>query len=346
MADAAPWFFLFFSLASLGAIHVSTAAFRLLAHLALCLRRPRDLRRRYGTWAVVTGPTSGIGRSMAMELAGRRGLNLVLVGRDPAKLREISTEICRTHAVQTKTVLFDFSLVSTAQGEKAMARLREAVEGLDVGVLVNNAGIAKPGAVYFHEVDVEAWARMIRVNVLALTDVTAAVVPGMAQRGRGAIVNIGSGSASLLPSYPLYSVYAGTKRYVAEFSRSLSVEYGSRGIDVQCQVPFLVQTNMVSSALKSTFLQQFVVPADAYAQAAVRWIGHGAVCVPSVPHRMQWFFAGCWPESVYDAARLEQHQKQRAIFRKIRPWRKTVGNSAKDGRVATDDKIGSGVRSE
>uniref|UniRef100_A0A453RD48 Estradiol 17-beta-dehydrogenase 12 n=1 Tax=Aegilops tauschii subsp. strangulata TaxID=200361 RepID=A0A453RD48_AEGTS len=77
---------------------------------------------------------------------------------------------------------------------------------------------------------------MIRVNVLALTEVTAAVLPGMVRRGRGAVVNMGSGSASVLPSFPLYSVYAGTKRYVAEFSRSLAVEYGSSGIDVQCQV--------------------------------------------------------------------------------------------------------------
>uniref|UniRef100_A0ACD5V8F8 Uncharacterized protein n=1 Tax=Avena sativa TaxID=4498 RepID=A0ACD5V8F8_AVESA len=345
MAAVAAWFF--FSLAWLGAIHVSIVAFRLLAHVALCLRRPRDLRRRYGTWAVVTGPTAGIGRSMALELASR-GLNLVLVGRDPAKLREISSTICRTHAVQTETVLFDFSLVSTVQGERAMARLREAVEGLDVGVLVNNAGIAKPGAVYFHEVDVEAWARMIRVNVLALTDVTAAVLPGMARRGRGAIVNIGSASGSLLPSYPLYSVYAGTKRYVADFSRSLSVEYRSRGIDVQCQVPFLVQTNMVSSALKSSFVRLFVVPVDAYARAAVRWIGHGAVCVPSVAHRIQCFYAGHWPEFIYDAARLEQHRKQRAIFRRIRSWRNSLGNSRKGGRVATDDDkiIASGVPSE
>ncbi|KAM3258408.1 hypothetical protein ACQJBY_050270 [Aegilops geniculata] len=226
----------FFSLASLGALHVVAVSFRLIAYFSVFLRRPIDLRRRYGAWAIVTGPTSGIGRSMALELA-ERGLNLVLVGRDPAKLRDISETISRAHAVQTKTVLFDFSLVSTAQGDEAMRRLRGAMAGLDVGVLVNNAGVAKPGAVYLHEVDVEAWVRMIRVNALALTEVTAAVLPGMLRRGRGAIVNIGSGSSFALPSYPLYSVYVATKRYVLEFSRSLSVEYKSRGIDVQCQVP-------------------------------------------------------------------------------------------------------------
>uniref|UniRef100_A0ACD6AN53 Uncharacterized protein n=1 Tax=Avena sativa TaxID=4498 RepID=A0ACD6AN53_AVESA len=314
MAHVAVW--LFFSLALLGAMQVLAVTSRLLAHLVVCLRRPRDLGRCYGAWAVVTGPTSGIGRSMALELA-RWGLNLVLVGRDPARLRDVSNTISITHAVQTKTVLLDLSL-----DEKVIRQqLRESVEGLDVGLLVNNAGVAKPGAVYFHEVDVEAWSRMIRVNVLALTDVTAAVLPGMARRGRGAIINIGSGSASVLPSFPLYSVYTATKRYVAEFSRSLSVEYKSRGIDVQCQAPLLVATNMVSSALKSSFIQQFVVTPDSYAHAAVRWIGHGALCIPTVAHRLQYLYVCLLPDCFLDAQSMDRHLRQRAIFQRIRPWR-------------------------
>ncbi|VAI73181.1 unnamed protein product [Triticum turgidum subsp. durum] len=243
-----PWFV---SLAVLGALYTAAVVLRLLSHLALLLRRPRDLRRRYGAWAVVTGPTSGIGQSMALELA-RLGLNLVLVGRDPAKLQDISETISKTRSVQTKTVVFDLALVATPRGDpyarcttqasprhpwdEAVRRLREAVEGLDVGVLVNNAGVAKPCALYLHEVDVEAWVRMMRVNLCALTEVTAAVLPGMVQRGRGAVVNIGSGSSEAIPSFPLYTIYAASKRYVAQFSRSLYVEYRSKGIDVQCQV--------------------------------------------------------------------------------------------------------------
>nr|BAJ97694.1 predicted protein [Hordeum vulgare subsp. vulgare] len=226
-----PWFV---SLAVLGAVYSTAVVLRLLSHLTLLLRRPRNPRRRYGAWAVVTGPTSGIGQSMALELA-RLGLNLVLVGRDPAKLQDISETISKTHAVQTKTVLFDLALIATPQGDEAVRRLREAVEGLDVGVLVNNAGVAKPCALYLHEVDVEAWVKMMRVNLWALTEVTAAVLPGMVQRGKGAVVNIGSGSSEAIPSFPLYSVYAASKRYVAQFSRSLYVEYRSKGIDMHAQ---------------------------------------------------------------------------------------------------------------
>ena len=92
------------------------AALRLALWLYAAFLRPaKPLRRRYGAWAVVTGPTSGIGRSVALELASR-GLNLVLVDLDADNLREISNTIRYHHAVQTKTVVFDLSLVSTAQG--------------------------------------------------------------------------------------------------------------------------------------------------------------------------------------------------------------------------------------
>ena len=79
------------------------------------MRRPRDLHRRYGAWAVVTGPTSGIGRSVALELA-RRGLNLVLLDLDAANLEETSDMAVSRHGVETKTVAFDLSLVGTPQG--------------------------------------------------------------------------------------------------------------------------------------------------------------------------------------------------------------------------------------
>jgi 17beta-estradiol 17-dehydrogenase / very-long-chain 3-oxoacyl-CoA reductase len=114
--------------------------------------------------------------------------------------------------VQTKTVVFDLALTSTLHRDEAARRLRDAMDGLHVGVLVNNAGVAKPCALYLHEADVEAWVRMVRVNLWALTEVTAAVLPGMARRGRGAVVNIGSGSTEAIPSFPLYSIYAATKR--------------------------------------------------------------------------------------------------------------------------------------
>jgi ABC-type transport system involved in multi-copper enzyme maturation permease subunit len=106
----------FVMLACLGALYVASVISRLLAFLSLCLRQPKDLHRSYGEWAIVTGPTSGLGRSMALELA-RRGLNLVLLDLNAANLRETSDTIKSSHDVKTKTVVFDLSLVGTAQGD-------------------------------------------------------------------------------------------------------------------------------------------------------------------------------------------------------------------------------------
>ncbi|TVU11568.1 hypothetical protein EJB05_45162, partial [Eragrostis curvula] len=280
-----------------GAVYASVLSFRFMAYLALCLRRARDLHHRYGTWAIVTGPTSGIGRSMAMELA-RRGLNLVLVGRNADYLRETSDAIRSRHGVETKTVLFDLSLVGTAQGDEAMHRLRDSVDGLDVGVLVNNAGVEKPHGMYLHEVDVDLWVRMIRVNLWAVTEVTAAVhgAGDGGTRGRGAVVNIGSAASEAVSSFPPSTMYAATKRYVAHFSRSLYVECKSKGVDVQCQAPFFVATRMVTGIKLLSWLAPFVLTADAYAHAAALWIGHGPLCFPTVRHQLLWCIAAIVPD--------------------------------------------------
>ncbi|KAG8047215.1 hypothetical protein GUJ93_ZPchr0008g12454 [Zizania palustris] len=312
-AAAAPVWFI--SLAGLGAVYMSAVFIRLLPFLCHCFHRPKDLRRCYGSWAVVTGPTTGLGRSMAMELA-RRGFNLVLIDLNPDNLREVSETIRETHGgVQTKTVVFDLSLVGTVEGDAAMRLLRAAVEGLDVGMLVNNAAVAKPGALYFHEAEVERLVTMIRVNAAALTEVTAAVLPGMVKRGRGAVVNVGSGSTVAAPSFPLYTVYSSTKRYVEQLSRDLYVEYKSKGIDVQCQVPFYVHTNMLSSAIKAgMWLPGFVATADDYTKAAVRWIGHGPLSVPDAGQQLQWFLAAFVPDFAHNWYRLRKHLQHRATL--------------------------------
>ncbi|TVU11562.1 hypothetical protein EJB05_45156 [Eragrostis curvula] len=336
LGHAWPWFepspAWFRTLVLLGAIYCASLSFRLVAYLALCLRRPTDLRRRYGSWAVVTGPTSGIGRSVAMELA-RRGLNLVLLDLDAGNLQEASDAIRARHAVKTKAVVFDLSLVGTAQGDEAMRRLRAAVDGLDVGVLMNNAGVARPYAMYLHEADAEAWVRMIRVNLWAVTEVTAAVLPGMVARGRGAVVNMGSASSEAVPSFPLSTMYAATKskgslyvnlnsiRYVAQFSRSLYVEYKSKGIDVQCQAPFFVATRMVTGIELLRLLAPFVPTADAYARAAARWIGHGPLCSPTVSHQLLGFITAIVPDVALDWLLLGLSRRQRAAARKRRAAR-------------------------
>ncbi|CAI9111178.1 OLC1v1011334C1 [Oldenlandia corymbosa var. corymbosa] len=218
---------------------VSLGCFKLLRFLYSVLNwvyvnflRPAKNLKKYGSWALVTGPTDGIGKAFAFQFA-RKGLNLVLVGRNPDKLREVSESIQAKYGkTQIKSVVVDFS----GDLDEGVVRIKEAIDGLDIGVLVNNVGLSYPYARYFHEVDDKLLADLIKINVEGTTKVTQAVLPGMLQRKRGAIVNIGSGAAIVIPSDPLYAVYAATKAYIDQLSRCLYVEYKKSGIDVQCQV--------------------------------------------------------------------------------------------------------------
>ncbi|KAL0381779.1 UNVERIFIED_CONTAM: Very-long-chain 3-oxoacyl-CoA reductase 1 [Sesamum angustifolium] len=258
--------------------------------------RPGKNLKKYGSWALITGPTDGIGKAFAFQLA-RKGLNLVLVGRNPDKLKEVSESIKSKYgSTQIKNVVVDFS----GDLDDGVSRIKDAIQGLDIGVLINNVGVSYPYARFLHEVDDKLLSNLIKVNVEGTTKVTQAVLPGMVERKRGAIVNIGSGAAIVIPSDPLYSVYAATKAYVDQFSRCLYVEYKKSGIDVQCQVPLYVATKM-ASIRRSSF---FVPSTDGYARAALRWIGYEPRCTPYWPHSIMWALAYSLPESFVDSWRL------------------------------------------
>ncbi|KAK3418968.1 hypothetical protein EUGRSUZ_H04717 [Eucalyptus grandis] len=250
---------------------------------AAFLRKPKDLRD-YGSWAIVTGATDGIGKALVFELASK-GLNLMLVGRNPSKLEATSRELRDRFGATTevKTVVADLAKLS---GEEIAAAIAGATEGIDVGLLVNNAGMAYLPK-YFHEVDRELTESILRVNVNAAVWVTKGVIDGMLKRKRGAILNMGSGSAMDISSFPLLTLYASTKAFLATFSKSISLEYEGQGIDIQCQAPFFIATKMTK--MKSRYL--FVPSAEIFSRASVRWIGYDRVCNPYWSHSVQAFMA-------------------------------------------------------
>ncbi|KAK2636653.1 hypothetical protein Ddye_031445 [Dipteronia dyeriana] len=281
---------------SLGSLSILRFALSFLNWVYVNFLRPAKNLKKYGSWALVTGPTDGIGKGFAFQLA-KKGLNLVLVGRNPDKLKDVSDSIQAEYPkTQIRSVVVDFS----GDLDEGVSKIKETIEGLDVGVLINNVGVSYPYARFFHEVDEELLKNLIKINVEGTTKVTQAVLPGMLKRKKGAIVNIGSGAAIVIPSDPLYSVYAATKAYIDQFSRCLYVEYKKSGIDVQCQVPLYVATKM-ASIKRSSF---FVPSTDGYAKAAMRWIGYEPRCTPYWPHTVLWGLAYQLPESAIDAWRL------------------------------------------
>jgi len=195
--------------AILGFISVCKSLFHFLNWIWIMFLRPHKKLKEYGSWAIITGSTDGIGKAMAIEFA-LKGLNILLVGRNPLKLEVTSKEIIdRSFGnVEVKCVVIDMQNIS---GEETMKRVEEAIDGLDVGILVNGAGVAYPYARYFHEVDLDLMDSIIKVNVEGTTWITKAVLPSMIKKKKGAIINIGSGSTVVIPSYPLVTLYAASK---------------------------------------------------------------------------------------------------------------------------------------
>ncbi|GBG58633.1 hypothetical protein CBR_g33 [Chara braunii] len=287
------------ALAALGAVWVFCLVTRVLHGIWVTFLRPgHNLVRRYGDWAIVTGATDGIGKAYVRQLA-RLKINVVAVSRAEEKLRDLAKEVEGSFPVEVRTVAVDFTTPDLAG---SLTAVEKAVSDIEVGILVNNVGLSYPFAQYLHELNVQTAMDIIKVNVEGTTRMTHLALPGMLKRKRGAIVNIGSGAATVLPSDPLYSVYAGTKGFVDHFSRTLYAEYKHHGIDVQCQAPLYVTTKL--SKIRQSSL--FIPTPDTFAKFGVKWIGYEPRCTPYWVHAIMWCVISMLPEGWMDSIRLKQ----------------------------------------
>lgn len=181
----------------------------------------------HGGVALVTGASRGIGRAIALRLA-RDGSEVIAVARGQGELDALRDEIVAAGG-RCRPIAVDLS---------DAAATTQALAGLDVDVLVNNAGIGiiKP----FVELAVDEWRAMLDLNVNALYHVTRAVLPGMMQRGRGHVCTIGSiGGRS---AWVGGSCYGATKAFVTSWSESLMLEVRERGVKVSVVMPGGVAT--------------------------------------------------------------------------------------------------------
>jgi len=183
-------------------------------------------QRRYGSWAVVTGASDGIGREFARELAGR-GLNLVLVARRQAELQSLCRELSAEHGVECTAHAID---LSTRAGCLAVAQLSEE---LDVGLLVAAAGFGTSGN--FIDESLETERNMLAVNCAAVLDLTWHCARRFAARGRGGVVLLSSIVA--FQGVGRSANYAATKAWVQTFAEGLQMELGPVGVDVVAVAP-------------------------------------------------------------------------------------------------------------
>ena len=160
---------------------------------------------------VVTGCSKGIGLCYAHELA-QRGMNLVLIARKAELLNKIASEIHTQYGVKVEVIIADFG-----KGASIYKDIEAGIAGKDIGVLVNNVGVASDGLQYFPEASEETMWNMINVNMASVTIMMKMVLPRMEARGKGAIINVAS-VASFGPG-PFLTQYHATKAYVDFLSR-------------------------------------------------------------------------------------------------------------------------------
>jgi short-subunit dehydrogenase len=184
---------------------------------------------------VITGASSGIGADIARELAGR-GLGVTLVARREERLRELAAEL------GGRTEVHACDITDEAARKRLAGDLAE--RGVAVDVLVNNAGFSTSGP--FWKSDPEREVALVRTNVEAVVALCAAFLPGMVERGRGAVLNVAS-TASFQP-LPMQASYAASKAFVLSFTDALHAELAGTGVTATALCPGPVKTEFVEVA--------------------------------------------------------------------------------------------------
>ncbi len=247
-----------------------------------------SMRERYGLWAVIVGGSSGIGRALAHRLASD-GLNVVLVARRIPALEETAESIRAMHGVEVRAVQADMG------SDVGVDALIEAVEDLEVGVLVPGAAIESNG--YFVHTAEDTHRRMVRINVEAPMRLAHHFGGAMAGRGRGAILLVSSLSG--WNGQPYMAAYGATKAFVLSLGEALHQEMKDYGVDVAVLSPGPTDTPMIADlGIDFASMGMAVMPPDAVANAGVAALGRRANAVPGMRNRlMVWFLTRVLPRS-------------------------------------------------
>ena len=190
-------------------------------------------------WALITGGSTGIGRELA-SLCAESGHDVVLVARNAGRLEQAAGEIRAAYGV--RAVALPMDLAEPGAPERLHAETEE--RGMSVDFLINNAGFGMSGR--FLEVPLRVQRAMIGLNLAALADLCHLYLPGMLERRRGRILNVGSG-AGYVPGLG-FTTYASTKAFVLHLTEGLAGELAGTGVTVSVLCPGPVDTPFLGTA--------------------------------------------------------------------------------------------------
>jgi short-subunit dehydrogenase len=230
---------------------------------------------------LITGASSGIGTELARQL-GARGHNLTLVARRKDRLDELAKEVRAASGVTVETRRGDLS--NQSQRTRLVNSLRDGDR--HVAAVCNNAGFSTFGK--FQELPLDHELDQVRVNVVAVHELTAAFLPAMVERGAGAVLNLAS-LAGFQP-LPTQATYAASKAFVISFSEAVHADLAGTGVSCTALCPGPVRSEFFEAAGKESVenaAPSFVwVSAHDAARAGVEGMVKGKrIVYPSLKHQ-------------------------------------------------------------
>lgn len=241
---------------------------------------------------LITGASSGIGLELARLFAADKS-HLVLVARNAAKLEQLAQELRKQHGVDVHVVIQDLADPRAASIINGWLDDRQ----IAIDTLVNNAGFGAIGR--FLELPLDRQLEMIQVNVTALVHLTRLLLPGMIERRRGAILNVGS-TAGFQPG-PYHAIYFATKAFVVSFTEALAEELARTPIKVTCLAPGITATGFTQAAQAddTILFRSSMMDAATVARAGYRGLRAGKLLiVPGVSNKLGIFANRVFPRIV------------------------------------------------
>jgi hypothetical protein len=193
--------------------------------------------------ALITGASTGLGRELA-GLFAADGIDVVVVSseRSVANLTALAEELRSHHGVRADAITMDLS--EAGAGAELVSRVDKL--GVDVEYLVNNAGVGIVG-LKIQKCDPNAVSRMVQLDVVTLTDLTMLYVGRMVKRGHGAILNVSSVAAYVVP-HGLEAAYAASKAFVRSFSEAVADDLRGTGVTCTHLAPGPTRTEFAATA--------------------------------------------------------------------------------------------------
>jgi short-subunit dehydrogenase len=234
-----------------------------------------ELRQRYGPWALIAGASDGIGEAFARQLAAA-GLNLLLLARRAERLDALATELARTHAIETRTIVADLT------APDALERIRAHSDALEIGLLICNAG-ATHGAAHFLDKDIDTALALVELNCRTPLRLAHHFGTRMRERGRGGILLLSS--LSSLCGASNTTVYNATKSFDLILAEGLWHELQPHGVDAMCLIVGATRTpSMLESCPAFADYPAIMDPAHVAAEG-LAFLGRGPVCVAGEHNR-------------------------------------------------------------